>query len=121
MTVISLLLHDIRQLWFSLCLWPLTLTLQAGGLKDTLRKERCSQLSSHHGLPSRVLFRKNWVGSHVTQNRVIQSSGELVPKRHKSQAPQRGQHGLSGPEVNTSREIRFAREKKQPKRLLVGD
>ena len=57
----------------------------------------------------------------MTQNRLIQSSGEVVPKRHKSQAPQRGQHGLSGPEVDTSGEIRFAREKKQPKRLLVGD
>lgn len=73
------------------------------------------------GCPPKPFSEKKWVGSHVTQNRLIQSSGEVVPKRHKSQAPQRGQHGLSGPEVDTSGEIRFAREKKQPKRLLVGD
>ena len=58
MTVISLLLHDIKRLRFSPYLWPLALSWQAGGLKDTLRKERCSQLLSHHGLPSQALFRK---------------------------------------------------------------
>ena len=62
MTVISLLLHGIRWLRFSPYLWPLALTWQAGGLEDTLRKERCSQLSSHHGLPSQALFRKKMGG-----------------------------------------------------------